>query len=194
MDFDSPSRRRDAAVAVDCCGAALCRIAVCCVPFLLYDYVRCSFFALISLICLCWRRHVDAVVVVALPSLLMACNMLPSFAVASLALSLSPHSLRPLSLSQNDFKQVRIRVAVAVAVVVVVQVHSKSDYVCLCTCVCVLRCASACARACVCVCESAFAYAKYLVLQRRRQQKRRVAQHQPKNRRQSHMLHLPLIY
>lgn len=61
-------------------------------------------------------------------------------------------------------------------------------------CLCAALCECLRARLCVCVCESAFAYAKYLVLQRRRQQKRRVAQHQPKNRRQSHMLHLPLIY
>lgn len=118
------------------------------------------------------------------PFLLMACNMLPSFAAAFLLVFLSPSC----SLSQNDFKQVRIRDAVVV-VVVVVQVHSKSDYVCLCACVMsVYLCV------CVCMCGSAFAYAKYLVLQRRRLRLQHGAQHQPKNGRQSHMLHLPLIY
>lgn len=43
MDFDSPSRRRDAAVAVDCCGAALCRIAV-------LPYAVCRFFFMITFV------------------------------------------------------------------------------------------------------------------------------------------------
>lgn len=77
----------------------------------------------------------------------MACNMLPSFTAAFLLVFLSPSC----SLSQNDFKQVRIRDAV---VVVVVQVHSKSDYVCLCTCVmCECLCVCVSVWVCICICK-----------------------------------------
>lgn len=53
----------DAALLLQPTAAPL-HYAVCLMPFLLYDYIRCSFFALIiSLICLCWRRLVDTFVV-----------------------------------------------------------------------------------------------------------------------------------
>lgn len=137
MDFDSPSCvPTTTTLRCCCCCSRLLRrctmpYAVCLMPFLLYDYIRCSFFALISLICLCWRRLADAFVVAV------------AFSISTYGMQhaavfrgcLPPPLFFSLScaLSQNDFKQVRIRDAVVV--VVVVQVHSKSDYVCLCTCV-----------------------------------------------------------
>lgn len=69
MDFDSPSCvPTTTTLRCCCCCSRLLRrctmpYAVCLMPFLLYDYIRCSFFALISLICLCWRRLADAFVV-----------------------------------------------------------------------------------------------------------------------------------
>lgn len=156
MDFDSPSCvPTTTTLRCCCCCSRLLRrctmpYAVCLMPFLLYDYIRCSFFALISLICLCWRRLADTFVVAfgffhfyLWHATCCRLSRLPSSSSFSLS----------CALSQNDFKQVRIRDAVVV-VVVVVQVHSKSDYVC-----CVLVCVcdvpvlvSVCMHVWVCIC------------------------------------------
>lgn len=135
MDFDSPSCvPTTTTLRCCCCCSRLLRrctlpYAVCLMPFLLYDYIRCSFFALISLICLCWRRLADAFVV----AVAFSISTYGMQHAAVFRCCLPPPLFFSLScaLSQNDFKQVRIRDAV----VVVVQVHSKSDYVCLCNCV-----------------------------------------------------------
>lgn len=187
MDFDSPSCvPTTTTLRCCCCCSRLLRrctmpYAVCLMPFL-YDYIRCSFFALISLICLCWRRLADTFVIVVVAFSISTYGM--QHAAVFRGCLPPPLFLSLLCFVANKFEFATLSSSCRC-------IPNPITYVCVLVCECDVRVLVS-----VCMCGSAFAYAKYLVLQRRRQQQRlqHGAQHQPKNGRQSHMLHLPLIY